>query len=91
MMTAAMMPKISLSGSSNSPNRSPPYSISSPSTAGCSSPKSSISLPSSVTSSKLRSLMSSWAKAIVPSGLTCCGLSYGLVTATPVLLGREVA
>ena len=34
MMTAAMMPRISLSGSTNSPNRSPPYSISRPSTVG---------------------------------------------------------
>ena len=40
-------------------------------------------MPSSVTSSKPRSVTSSWAKAMVPSALTCWGLSYGLVTDTP--------
>ena len=83
MMTAAMMPRISLSGSSNSPKMSPPYSTVSPWIAGCSSPNSSIVLPRSVTSWKSRSVTSSWAKAIVPSWLICCGLSYGLVTCTP--------
>ncbi len=40
-----------------------------------------ISLPTSVSSVNDRvSAMSSWAKAILPSGLICCGLSYGLVT-----------
>ena len=56
----------------------------------CSSPKSLISVPSSVTSSKPRSVTSSWAKAMVPSALTCWGLSYGLVTWTPSCSAGEV-
>jgi hypothetical protein len=46
-------------------------------------------VPSAVTSSKLRSRTSSWVKAIVPSGLICCGLSYGRTAVTPSLLAAK--
>jgi hypothetical protein len=83
MMTAAMMPRSSLSGSSNLPNGSPPYSSCTPAGVGCSSPKFRIFSPRSCTSVKLRSLIDREAKAISPFLLTCCGFWSGNTTVTP--------
>ena len=83
MTTAARIPYSSLSGSSNSENRSPPYSIWTPGIGGSSSPASRMSLPSATSSSNGRSATSSWAKAIVPSAEIWLGWSYGLVTVMP--------
>ena len=82
MIIAAIRPYSSEAGSSNSPKISPPYSIVSPSMAMSSSSFCTSSEKSRI-SVWSRSVMLTWAKAIVPSGLIWLGWSYGLVTATP--------
>ncbi len=68
MIIAAINPYSSEAGSSNSPKISPPYSIVNPSMATSSS-NSWTSSEKSRISVWSRSVMLTWAKAIVPSGL----------------------
>ena len=72
MIIAAMRPYSSEAGSSNSPKISPPYSIVRPSMATSSSNVCTSSEKSRI-SVWSRSVMLTWAKAIVPSGLIWLG------------------
>ena len=82
-MTAAMMPSSSLSGSSNLANGSPPYSTCTPVDGRLLVAEVLDLLAEVGTSVKLRSLIDSDVKAIVPFSLICCGFWSGLTTVTP--------